>query len=183
MSAARRTLGLTAIGLALSACGAAPSPPPPPPPPVAAVPVVTTSTVPASTMTAAAAPVSAAPVSTAPVSAAAPAPLVPAPSVPAPSAPKYEEKGRRDPFVSLEKAVAGPKGLDVATTKLTGIVQSARTTLALVETQDGIGYILKPGDTLGEGRVVEIGADTVVFSVEGRTGSPPNRVVLRLAAN
>lgn len=173
MSAARRTLGLTVIGLALSACGAAPSPPPPPPPPVAAVPVVMTSTVPASTMAAA----------TAPVSAAAPAPLVPAPSVPAPRAPKYEEKGRRDPFVSLEKAVAGPKGLDVATTKLTGIVQSARTTLALVETQDGIGYILKPGDTLGEGRVVEIGADTVVFSVEGRAGSPPNRVVLRLAAN
>ena len=175
MSAARRTLGLAALGLALAACGAAPAAAPPPPaPPVAAVPVVTTSTVPGPTMTAATAPVGAA---------AAPAPLVPAPSVPAPSAPKYEEKGRRDPFVSLEKAVAGPKGLDVATTKLTGIVQSARTTLALVETQDGIGYILKPGDTLGEGRVVEIGADTVVFSVEGRAGSPPNRVVLRLAGN
>lgn len=173
MSAARRTLSLAALGLALAACGAAPAAPPPPSPPVAAVPVVTTSTVPGPTMTAA----------TAPVAATAPAPLVPAPSVPAPSAPKYEEKGRRDPFVSLEKAVAGPKGLDVATTKLTGIVQSARTTLALVETQDGIGYILKPGDTLGEGRVVEIGADTVVFSVEGRAGSPPNRVVLRLAGN
>ena len=173
MSAARRTLGLAALGLALAACGAAPAAPPPPSPPVAAVPVVTTATVPGPTMTAA----------TAPVAATAPAPLVPAPSVPAPSAPKYEEKGRRDPFVSLEKAVAGPKGLDVATTKLTGIVQSARTTLALVETQDGIGYILKPGDTLGEGRVVEIGADTVVFSVEGRAGSPPNRVVLRLAGN
>jgi Tfp pilus assembly protein PilP len=173
VSAARRTLGLAALGLALAACGVAPAAPPPPSPPVAAVPVVTTSTVPGPTMTAA----------TTPVAATAPAPLVPAPSVPAPSAPKYEEKGRRDPFVSLEKAVAGPKGLDVATTKLTGIVQSARTTLALVETQDGIGYILKPGDTLGEGRVVEIGADTVVFSVEGRAGSPPNRVVLRLAGN
>ena len=51
-------------------------------------------------------------------------------------------------------ATSGPKGLEVATTKLTGIVRGAGTTLALVETQDGIGYILKPGDTLGDGRLV-----------------------------
>ena len=94
----------------------------------------------------------------------------------------YEPKGRRDPFVALDLR-AGPKGLDVATTKLTGIVRSAMTTLALVETQEGIGYILKPGDTLGDGRLVEIGADNVVFAVGAKPGSPTNRVVLKLAAN
>ena len=67
--------------------------------------------------------------------------------------------------------------------KLTGIVRSARTTLALVETQDGIGYILKPGDTLGDGRLLEIGADNVTFSVPAKPGAPINRVVLKLAAN
>jgi Tfp pilus assembly protein PilP len=77
----------------------------------------------------------------------------------------------------------GPKGLEVATTKLTGIVRGANTTLALVEAQDGIGYILKPGDTLGDGRLVEIGIDTVVFTVASRSGAQSNRVVLRLAAN
>jgi hypothetical protein len=71
----------------------------------------------------------------------------------------------------------------VSTTKLTGIVRSARTTLALVETQEGIGYILKAGDTLGDGRLMEIGADTVVFAVAAKAGSPTNRVVLKLAAN
>jgi Tfp pilus assembly protein PilP len=79
--------------------------------------------------------------------------------------------------------IGGPKGLEVATTKLTGIVRSARTTLALVEAQDGIGYILKPGDTLGDGRLMEIGADNVVFAVSAKPGSQSNRVVLKLAAN
>ena len=47
------------------------------------------------------------------------------------------------------------EGIEVATAKkLTGIVRGPGTTLALVETQDGIGYILKPGDTLGDGRLV-----------------------------
>jgi hypothetical protein len=94
----------------------------------------------------------------------------------------YDAKGRRDPFVPLD-ITGGPKGLEVATTKLTGIVRGARTTLALVEAQDGIGYILKPGDTLGDGRLLEIGADTAVFAVAARPGAQTNRVVLRLAVN
>ena len=55
--------------------------------------------------------------------------------------------------------------------------------LALVEAPDGIGYILKPGDTLGDGRLLEIGSDSVVFLVAPKTGAPSNRVVLRLATN
>jgi Tfp pilus assembly protein PilP len=96
--------------------------------------------------------------------------------------PKYDPKGRRDPFETLEIR-EGSGGLTVAATRLTGIVRSNRVALALVEAPDGIGYILKPGDTLGDGRLLEIGSDSVVFVVAPKTGAPSNRVVLRLATN
>jgi hypothetical protein len=174
VSRAGTLLGLTGLCATLAACGGAPAPPTPATPakPVAAAPA------------APAAPAAAPARAMTPTAAAAgqPAPLVPAPPVPQATGPVYEPKGRRDPFVALD-VTGGPKGLEVATTKLTGIVRSARTTLALVETQDGIGYIMKPGDTLGDGRLLEIGADNVTFSVPAKPGSPSNRVVLKLAAN
>jgi hypothetical protein len=123
-----------------------------------------------------------APQPTAPAPSGQATPLVASPAVPKGTGTGYEPKDRRDPFLPLD-VTGGPKGLEVATTKLTGIVRSERTTLALVEAQDGIGYILKPGDTLGDGRLLEVGADTAVFAVSGRPGSQSNRVVLRLAAN
>lgn len=109
--------------------------------------------------------------------------LVPqVPAVPEATGPRYDAKGRRDPFTVIER-VEGPGGQSVASAKLTGIVRGQQT-LALVETQDGIGYILKTGDTLFDGRVVEIGSDSIVFAVTAKPGSTtPNRVVLRLAAN
>jgi hypothetical protein len=164
MSRAIALAGLGSLCAVLTACGGSP-----PPPPAAAV-----------------KPVGAAPaVAPTPPPAATPAagPLVSAPAVPDAGGNQYDPKNRRDPFMSLD-VTSGPKGLEVATTKLTGIVRGAGTTLALVETQDGIGYILKPGDTLGDGRLVEIGADNVIFSVGAKPGSPStNRVVLKLAAN
>ena len=159
-------LGLGGLCATLTACGG--SPPPPPataaPQPVAAAPLAPASRPPE------------------PAAAGQPSPLVPAPVVPQARGVSYESKDRRDPFLPLD-ITSGPKGLEVATTKLTGIVRSARTTLALVEAQDGIGYILRPGDTLGDGRLLEIGADAVVFAVSAKPGSQSNRVVLRLAAN
>jgi hypothetical protein len=171
VSRAGALLGLTGLCATLRAGGG------PPPPPPAAAPAKPVAAAPS-------APVAATPT---PISPTAPAvgqsaPLVSAPIVPQASGPAYEPKNRRDPFVALD-VTGGPKGLEVATTKLTGIVRSARTTLALVETQDGIGYILKPGDTLGDGRLLEIGADAVTFTVPTKPGSPTNRVVLKLAAN
>jgi hypothetical protein len=159
-------VGVAGLCAALGACGGSPPPPPaaPAPKPVATAP----------------APAASKP--SAPAPSGQPAPLVAAPIVPQGDGTAYEAKGRRDPFVALDIS-GGPKGLEVATTKLTGIVRSARTTLALVEAQDGIGYILKPGDTLGDGRLVEIGADSVVFAVSAKPGSQSNRVVLKLAAN
>jgi hypothetical protein len=171
VSRAGALLGLTGLCATLAACGGSPPPPPAAAPakPVAAAPAAP----------GAPAPTPAGPAASAPGQ---PAPLVATPAVPQATASAYEPKNRRDPFVALD-VTGGPKGLEVATTKLTGIVRSARTTLALVETQDGIGYILKPGDTLGDGRLVEIGADAVTFSVPTKPGSPTNRVVLKLAAN
>ncbi len=159
MSRAGGLVGLTGICATLVACGGAPPPAAPPKPVAAAAPAPT------------------------PAAGGPAAPLVTPPAVPRSGGPEYESKDRRDPFLPLDVVGGGPKGLEVATTKLTGIVRSARTTLALVEAQDGIGYILKPGDTLGDGRLVEIGADTVVFAVSARPGNQSNRVVLRLAAN
>jgi len=166
VSRALAVIGLGCVCAGLAACGGSP-----PPPPAAAVKPV--AAVPA-------APPAQPPVTTGPAQ---PAPLVGTPALPDAGANQYDPKNRRDPFTSLE-VTSGPKGLEVSSTKLTGIVRGAGTTLALVETQDGIGYILKPGDTLGDGRLVEIGADAVIFAVGARPGSPnTNRVVLKLAAN
>jgi len=165
--------GLSGLCATLVACGG--SPPPPPaaatPKPVAPVPAAAPAAVPKPAIPAAAAP-----------GTVQPAPLVGVPPVPQATGANYDPKGRRDPFLPPD-LTGGPKGLEVSTTKLTGIVRSARTTLALVETTDGIGYILKPGDTLGDGRLMEIAADSVVFAIAAKPGSPSNRVVLKLAAN
>jgi hypothetical protein len=175
--------GLTCLSGMLAACGG--SPPPPPAATSKPVATATAATPPAATAPAATPPVAAvpsAPKPSAPSPTSQAAPLVATPAVPQGDGTSYEAKGRRDPFMALD-LTGGPKGLEVATTKLTGIVRGANTTLALVEAQDGIGYILKPGDTLGDGRLVEIGIDTVVFTVASRSGAQSNRVVLRLAAN
>ena len=96
-----------------------------------------------------------------------------------PTAPKYDAGGRRDPFESLEVR-AGSDRSTVAAARLTGVIQNGASALALVETSDGIGYILKPGDTLADGRLVEIHANTVVFAIAPKPGSATNKVVLRL---
>lgn len=166
--------GLSGLCATLVACGGSPPPPPAAAPrPVAAIPAAAPAAVPKPAVPAAPA---------AGPGAVQPAPLVAVPAVPHSTGVSYDPKGRRDPFLTPD-VTGGQKGLDVSTTKLTGIVRSARTTLALVETQDGIGYILKPGDTLGDGRLMEIAADSVVFAIAARPGSSSNRVVLKLAAN
>ena len=93
----------------------------------------------------------------------------------------YEGKGRRDPFETLE--VRTGTGLSIGTARLVGIVRGSRGTLALLETAEGLGYILRVGDVLGDGRLTEIGADSVVFALGPRAGMPVQRVILRLPAD
>ncbi|PYM74380.1 MAG: hypothetical protein DME03_13985 [Candidatus Rokuibacteriota bacterium] len=155
---------LASIGVAttLGACGSS-APPPPPPKPIAA-------------------PSQAPPMPGAPTPGAPAAAAEAVPPDPSAAVPKYQSGGRRDPFETLEVR-EGSGGLTVAATRLTGIIRSNRSALALVEAPDGIGYILKPGDTLGDGRLLEIGSDSVVFAVAAKAGAPSNRVVLKLATN
>jgi hypothetical protein len=91
----------------------------------------------------------------------------------------YDAKQRRDPFAPLA-VVEGAKGLTVASAKLVGLIQGRQGTLGLVEAPDGIGYILKPGDVLGDGRVTEVGQGSISFSVAARPGQPASTVTLRL---
>ena len=91
----------------------------------------------------------------------------------------YEAKARRDPFAPLVIASSGGKGLTIGSAKLVGIISGPQP-LALVETPEGIGYILKAGDTLGDGRVTEIGADSVSFAVALKPGEKAGSVTLRL---
>ena len=91
----------------------------------------------------------------------------------------YDAKGRRDPFVPIMLAKDKP-GLSIMTFKLTGVIGS-RLPLALVEASDGIGYILKPGDTLGDGRVTEITQSTVTFAIAAKSGQAATTTTLRLA--
>jgi len=187
-------LGSLGLATVLGACGGSPPPPPPPPPPkpVAAPPQMPTPAAPTVAVSTPGAQTPAAP--TAGVStpgAPTPGGQTPAastvagenvPSDPSAAVPKYQSRGRRDPFETLEVR-EGSGGLTVAATRLTGIIRSNRSALALIEAPDGIGYILKPGDTLGDGRLLEIGSDSVVFAVTAKSGAPSNRVVLKLATN
>jgi len=92
----------------------------------------------------------------------------------------YDAKQRRDPFVPQVVAEGSRAGLTVAAAKLTGVIAGRQGPLGLVEAPDGIGYILKPGDALGDGRVLEIGKDSISFAVSARPGQPATTVTLRL---
>lgn len=123
-----------------------------------------------------------------------PAAVTPAPAAPGPVVrPKepdtkalvpiaYEPKGRRDPFtpIFLGKDNAG---LSVSAVKLTGVVGGRGGLMALVEAPDGIGYILKPGDALGDGRVTGITPTSVTFAVSARGSQSASSLTLRLPEN
>jgi Tfp pilus assembly protein PilP len=104
------------------------------------------------------------------------------PKVPEPGPPlaplQYEAKGRRDPFTPVPVA-REKSGLDVSTTRLVGVIRG-RQLMALVEASDGLGYILRPGDVLGNGRVVDITPGSVTFAVAGRAGQRDTSLTLRL---
>jgi Tfp pilus assembly protein PilP len=91
----------------------------------------------------------------------------------------YDAKGRRDPFAPVSLASEN-KGINVTAAKLVGIVHGGQGALALVEGPDGVGYILKSGDGLGNGRVTGITATSVTFAVAAQPGQGPTTVTLRL---
>jgi len=160
MRTIRRTFGTIAVGCLTVSCGGGPSAPVPTTK-IALVdqPVATKAVVP----------------KTAPVAV---APKMPEPGPPLPPI-VYEPRGRRDPFRPVDVAKEKPT-FEVSTVKLVGIVNGRRL-LALVEAQNGLGYIVKPGDVLGNGHVTDVTADSVTFAVSGSSAPREASLTLRLA--
>ncbi len=155
---------LIGLGVAVLAAGCGGNAPPTPAPPS-----------PAGTGAAAPAGASAAAKPAAP----AVAPKEPEAGPPLPPA-TYDVKGRRDPFAPVTVAREGG-GITVSTVRLVGVVQGRSGPMALVEAPDGIGYIVKVGDALGDGRVTAITATAVTFAVTARGGQRVTSMTLRLA--
>lgn len=131
------------------------------------------------------APRSSPPIPTAPqVATALPSRPAPAPTPPATGPEKtpptkapeysYDPGGRPDPFAPLvvpqereEKGKKGLKSLQVSELKLTGVVWDKRGYVALVEAPDGLGYVLKVHDLVGNtARVARITSNSVTFEVK-----------------
>lgn len=134
-------------------------------------------------------PIPPAPAATSPQVPAGPVPAQPA-SVPEKTAPakapeySYNPGGRPDPFAPLVvpgadegKGKKGLKALQVSELKLTGIVWDKRQYVALVEAPDGLGYVLKVNDLIGNAaRVARISSNSVMFEVKEQPYLPQSRV-------
>jgi hypothetical protein len=93
----------------------------------------------------------------------------------------YAPRGRRDPFTPVRAVAVPTRDRSIlASAKLTGIVRGSDGALALVETIDGTGFILRAGEGFGEGRLLEIGEDFALFDVGSPSASSQRRIVLRL---
>lgn len=108
---------------------------------------------------------------------------------------KYEAKGRRDPFRSLDvsetvQTTAAPavrppglKGQLVSEINLAGIVKSKNQHMAMATGYRGKTYFLQQNDELYDGKVIEIKSDTVIFSqilIDGQGKRLTQRVVKKL---
>jgi Tfp pilus assembly protein PilP len=108
---------------------------------------------------------------------------------------KYEAKGRRDPFRSLDVSetiqastapavrLPGLRGQLVSEINLAGIVKSRNQYMAMATGYRGKTYFLQPNDELYDGKVVEIRSDAVVFNqtlTDGQGRKLSQRVVKRL---
>jgi len=108
---------------------------------------------------------------------------------------KYEAKGRRDPFRSLDVSSTiqastaptvrppGLKGQLVSEINLAGIVKSKNRYMAMATGYRGKTYFLQPNDDLYDGKVIEIKSDAVIFSqtlTDSQGKKVSQRVVKRL---
>ena len=119
-----------------------------------------------------------------------PAPEAAKPPEPEPAAPAYtyEVGGRRDPFRSLlvrntiDRDRARPPGLGgvmVEEVELQGTVRTKTGWIAMVRASDNRSYLLRKGQALFDGEVMEITATEVVFrqNVNDPTNPKPFREV------
>ena len=83
---------------------------------------------------------------------------------------EYQSWGKRDPFAQLvDKSRAGymPGEIpNVETLRLVGVLKATDGSSALLEDFEGYGYILKDGDQVKNGYVVQIGQDKIIFQIK-----------------
>ncbi len=80
----------------------------------------------------------------------------------------YQSWGKPDPFAALidsrGRSGDGPDEIpDVETLRLVGVLQANDEASALLEDLEGYGYILKDGDPVKNGYVVQIGQNKIIF--------------------
>jgi hypothetical protein len=81
---------------------------------------------------------------------------------------EYQSWGKPDPFAALIDKGRGrdlDDPPDVETLRLIGVLKANDQTSALLEDLDGYGYILKDGDPVRNGYVVQIGENKVIFQI------------------
>lgn len=75
----------------------------------------------------------------------------------------YSSRGKKDPFKPDVMEEEGEL-LNVSEAKLLGIIRSEEGNVALLQDRRGVGYVLKEGDRVRNGRVVRIESDRVIFA-------------------
>ncbi len=80
----------------------------------------------------------------------------------------YQSWGKPDPFAALidsrGRSGSGPDEIpDVESLRLVGVLKANDEASALLEDLEGYGYILKDGDSVKNGYVVQIGRDKIIF--------------------
>lgn len=83
---------------------------------------------------------------------------------------RYDREGRRDPFSPLGEKVEFELGKapqpNVENLRLVGILEDFIENLALLEDNQGFGYILKAGDKIRNGYVIAVEEDRVIFQIQ-----------------
>ena len=80
---------------------------------------------------------------------------------------------RRRPRAPTARPKTGLASLDPEDVKLTGVVWDQKGYYALVEAPNGLGYVIRTNDIIGdEARVTKITPEGMVLEVEARTDLP-----------
>jgi Tfp pilus assembly protein PilO len=112
-----------------------------------------------------------------------PPPASIAPPVPS-GTPRHSPRPARDPFEGPAGAAGVPATAGgrpvVGAAALTGIVRGPQGPLALLETADGVGHVLRPGDSIDAARVLRIDREAAVFEIGPGGGRAGETIILPL---
>jgi hypothetical protein len=82
----------------------------------------------------------------------------------------YDDMAKRDPFAPLVKGMHSGFVSDqlpsIENLRLVGVLRDDRESLALLENQEGYGYVLRAGDRVENGTVVAIQENRVLFRIQ-----------------